>query len=61
MSALCKVEMSSLPFRDVIREAEIGLITMSGRELQRIEVLSEVVAKKRTERSAAAVLGISTR
>src|SRR5580704_51211 len=34
---------------------------MSGRELQRIEVLSEVVAKKRTERSAAAVLGISTR
>jgi len=34
---------------------------MSGRELQRIEVLSKVVAKKRTERSAAAVLGISTR
>src|SRR5271155_4296257 len=34
---------------------------MSGRELQRIEVLSEVVAKKRTERSAAAGLGISTR
>jgi hypothetical protein len=34
---------------------------MSGRELQRIEVLSEVVARKRTERSAAAVLGISTR
>src|SRR5271169_5717176 len=24
MSALCKVEMSSLPFRGVIREAEIG-------------------------------------
>jgi hypothetical protein len=39
----------------------LDLITMSGRELQRIEVLSEVVAKKRTERSAAAVLGISTR
>ena len=39
----------------------MDLITMSGRELQRIEVLSEVVAKKRTERSAAAVLGISTR
>ena len=34
---------------------------MSECELQRIEVLSEVVAKKRTERSAAAVLGISTR
>jgi hypothetical protein len=39
----------------------LDLLTMSGRELQRIEVLSEVVAKKRTERSAAAVLGISTR
>ena len=34
---------------------------MSGSELQRIEVLSEVLARKRTELSAAAVLGLSTR
>jgi hypothetical protein len=34
---------------------------MSGQELQRIEVLSEVVARRRTEISAAAVLGLSTR
>jgi len=39
----------------------LDLIAMSGRELHRIEVLSEVVAKKRIERPAAAVLGISTR
>jgi hypothetical protein len=34
---------------------------MSGQELQRIEVLSEVLARRRTEISAAAVLGLSTR
>ena len=34
---------------------------MSGQELQRIEVLSEVLASRRTEISAAAVLGLSTR
>src|SRR6202048_3889856 len=34
---------------------------MSGRELQRIEVLSEVLARRRTEISAAAILGLSTR
>ncbi len=34
---------------------------MSGRELQRIEVLSEVLARQRTEISAAAILGLSTR
>ncbi len=34
---------------------------MSGRELQRIEVLSEVLARRRTEISAAAMLGLSTR
>jgi hypothetical protein len=34
---------------------------MSGNELQRIEVLSEVLARRRTEISAAAILGISTR
>ena len=34
---------------------------MSGQELQRIEVLSEVVARRRTEISAAGVLGLSTR
>ena len=43
----------------VIREADdLDLITMSGCELQRIEVLSEVVAKKRTVASAAAVLAV---
>jgi hypothetical protein len=34
---------------------------MSGQEPQRIEVLSEVLARRRTEISAAAVLGLSTR
>jgi len=34
---------------------------MSGNELQRIEVLAEVLSKRRTEASAAAILGISTR
>jgi hypothetical protein len=34
---------------------------MSGHELQRIGVLSEVLARRRTEVSAAAVLGLSTR
>lgn len=34
---------------------------MSGHELQRIEVLSEVLARRRTEVSAAAILGLSTR
>jgi transposase len=34
---------------------------MSGNELQRLEVFSEVVARRRTEASAAEVLGISTR
>jgi hypothetical protein len=34
---------------------------MSGRELQRIEVLSEVLARRRTEISAAAILRLSTR
>jgi hypothetical protein len=34
---------------------------MSGNELQRIEVLSEVLSGRRTEASAAAILGISTR
>jgi hypothetical protein len=34
---------------------------MSGHELQRIEVLSEVLARRRTEISAAAILGLSMR
>jgi transposase len=34
---------------------------MSGSELQRVEVLAEVLAKRRTEVSAAAILGLSTR
>ncbi len=54
MSGFCKVEMSKLPFRGAISEAEIGSFTMSRHELQRIEVLSEVLAKIRTEVSAAA-------
>src|ERR1700722_18859400 len=39
----------------------LDLVTMSGRELERIEVLSEVLARRRTEISAAAILGVSTR
>ncbi|WP_433976025.1 hypothetical protein [Tunturiibacter lichenicola] len=34
---------------------------MSGHELRRIEILSEVRAKRRTEISGAVILGISTR
>jgi hypothetical protein len=34
---------------------------MSGNELQRIEVLAEILSRRRTEASAAAILGISTR
>jgi hypothetical protein len=39
----------------------LGFLTMSGNELQRIEVLAEVLSGRRTEVSAAAILGISTR
>ena len=39
----------------------LDLVTMSVRELQRIEVLSEVLARRRSEISAAAILGLSTR
>jgi len=39
----------------------LDLFSMSGHELRRIEVLSEVLAKRRTEVSAAAILGLSTR
>ncbi len=34
---------------------------MSGSELRRVEVVAEVVARRRTEESAATVLGLSTR
>ena len=37
------------------------LLTMSGNELQRIEILAEVLSRRRTETSAATILGISTR
>ncbi len=39
----------------------MGLVTMSERDLQRIGILSEVLARRRTEVSAAAVLSLSTR
>jgi Helix-turn-helix domain len=39
----------------------LEFVTMSGNELQRIEVLAEVLSGRRTEASAAAILGISTR
>jgi transposase len=39
----------------------LELFSMSGHELRRIEVLSEVLARRRTEVSAAAILGLSTR
>jgi hypothetical protein len=54
--------MSKLPFRQMrFGRQRLGLVTMSVRELQRIEVLSEVLARRRTEISAAAILGLSTR
>ena len=34
---------------------------MSGTELKRLEVLAEVVSRRRTEASAAAILSLSTR
>jgi hypothetical protein len=43
------------------RRRRLDLFTMSGQELQRIEVLSEVLARRRTEISAAAIVGLSTR
>jgi len=48
VSGFCKVEMSKLPFRQ-LRRRRLGLLTMSGNELQRIEVLSEVLSGRRTE------------
>jgi len=39
----------------------LGFLTTSGNELQRIEVLAEVLSRRRTEESAAAILGPSTR
>ena len=60
VSGFCKVELSKLPFRE-LAEAEIGFLTMSGSELRRVEVVAEVVARRRTEESAAVVLGLSAR
>jgi hypothetical protein len=39
----------------------MGWVLMSERDVRRIEVLSEVLARRRTEISAAAILGLSTR
>jgi hypothetical protein len=39
----------------------LGLLTTSGSELQRVEVVAEVLARRRTEESAAAVLELSAR
>ena len=39
----------------------MGWVTMSERDLQRIEVLTEVLAGRRTTESAAGVLGVSVR
>jgi hypothetical protein len=60
MSGFCKVEMSKLPFRH-LAEAKIGISDDERNELQRIEVLAEVLSGRRTEVSAAAILGLSTR
>jgi hypothetical protein len=38
--------MSKLPFR---QWAEVGFLTMNGNELRRIEVLAEVLSRRRTE------------
>jgi hypothetical protein len=51
MSHLCQVEMSK----------GMGLVAMSLKDLQRIEVLTEVLGGRRTAGSAAAVLGLSVR
>jgi transposase len=61
MSDLCKVEPSISPSGRGAWRNWLGLILMSGNELQCIEVLAEVLSRRRTEASAAAILGISTR
>ena len=60
MSGFCKVELSKLPFRE-LAEAEIGTFDDEWKRVARVEVVSEVVARRRTEESAATVLGLSTR
>jgi hypothetical protein len=39
----------------------LDLFSMSGHELRRIEILSEILAKRRTEISVAAILELSTK
>lgn len=52
--------MSDCPLRSIAWEADgFGSIPMSERDLKRIEVLSEVLAGRRTVATGAAVLAIS--
>jgi hypothetical protein len=61
MSYLRKVEMSH-PLPKIRAWGQtLGWVTMSKRDLQRIEVLMEVLAVSRTAASAAAVLAVSVR
>jgi hypothetical protein len=56
-----KVEVSRLPFRRCgSGRHRLDFVTMSERELQRIEVISEVLAKRPTDISAARS-GLSTK
>lgn len=40
---------------------DVGTVTMSGKELNRLEVLGRVIERRRTQRQAAEQLGLSER
>jgi hypothetical protein len=53
MSHLCLIEMSDYPFKAMRwRRTTIGWVLMSGRDVRRIEVLTEILSGRRTVASA---------
>ena len=61
MSHICKVEVSHFPVDKQDWSVAVGLVIMSERELNRIEVLSQVTQGRMTAVTAANVLGLSRR
>ncbi len=59
MSYSRPIEMSDSASKPRAWEAQVGLVMMSERDLQRIEVLTEVLAGRRTVASAATVLDVT--
>ena len=61
MSWLCKAKVS-LPHPEIrVGGDRLGWVQMSRQDLQRVEVLTEVLAGRRTVASAAVVLAITVR